>query len=142
MKKKTFKKIILWTVSSFLFLVLALAIHIYWVTRPKAPDNNTRIMARLDVKQPITQADADKIASWLYQQKGIDHVLVNPKTDIVVFTFFPIETSGNKIVKDFQLQLPYKANRYVPTEAELQSGCPVASTSISYKVYNYFKNNF
>jgi len=61
----------------FLFLVLVLAVHIYWVTRPKAPDANTKIMARIDIKQPITQADADKITTWLYQQKGIDHVLVN-----------------------------------------------------------------
>ena len=132
MKKRNLKKILIWTVSSFLFLTLVLAVHIWWVMRPKAPDNNTRIMARLDLKEPIQQTDADKITAWLYQQKGIDHVLANAQTGIVVFTFFPIKTSGNQIVADFKSQLPYKADRYIPTEAELKSGCPVASTSVFY----------
>ncbi|HSQ44349.1 MAG TPA: hypothetical protein VLM16_05100 [Ginsengibacter sp.] len=142
MKKKSIRKILIWTVSSFLFLTLVLAVHIWWVMRPKAPDSHTRIMARLDLKQPIKQTDADKITAWLYHQKGIDHVLANIQTGIVVFTFFPIETSGDKIVDDFKSQLPYKAKRYIPTEDELKSGCPVASTSFTYKVYNYVKNNF
>ena len=128
--------------SLFLFLVLVLCVHIYVVTRPKAPTATTRIMARIDIKEPINQADADKITNWMYQQKGIDHVLVNPKTDIVVFTFFAIKTNGNQIVKDFKSAFNYKAERYVPTEAELEGGCPVASNSGSYKVYKFIKNIF
>lgn len=142
MRKKVIKKFLIGTGSVLLLLILVLAVHIYLVTRPKAPDADTRIMARIDVKQDITQDDADKITVWLYQQKGVDHVLVNPKSDIVIFTFFPIKTSAGQIVKDFNASLPYKGQRYLPTAEEMTSGCPVASTSVSYKVYNFFKHVF
>ena len=142
MTKKGVRKILLGITGVFMFLVLVLAVHIYMVTRPKAPGPNTRIMARIDIKQPITQPDADKITNWLYKEKGIDHVLVNPKTSIVVFTFFPVKNSGNQITQDFKSAFNYDAVRYVPTEAELQGGCPVASTSSSYKIYKFIKNIF
>jgi hypothetical protein len=142
MKKRNWKRIVLGVLSVFLFLVVVLAVHIYIVTRPKAPDANTRIMARIDVRQPLTTADAGKITAWLYQQKGIDHVLVNPATSIVVFTFFPIKTSAGEIVSHFKSDLPYKADRYMPSESEMSSGCPVASTSLTYKVYSFLKRTF
>jgi hypothetical protein len=142
MRKKVIKKFLIGTGSVLLLLILVLAVHIYLATRPKAPDADTRIMARIDVKQDITQDDANKITAWLYQQKGIDHVLVNPKTDIVIFTFFPITTSAGQIVKDFNASLPYKGQRYLPTAEEMTTGCPVASTSVSYKVYHFFKHVF
>jgi hypothetical protein len=143
MNKGLLKKILLSTLGVFFLFVAVLATHIYIVTRPKAPTANTRMMARIDIKQPITQNEANNITTWLYQQKGIDHVLCNPKSDIVVFTFFPMKTTGDQIVKDFKSSFNYsKAQRYIPTEAELKGGCPVASTSFAYKTYNFFKNIF
>lgn len=143
MKKRAIKKMALWTTSVFLLLVAVLCIHIYIVTRPKAPDANTIVMARIDIKQPITKADADKITEWMYQQNGIDHVVCNPSMDNIVFTFFPIKANANDITAQlktaFNLQ---NAKRYLPTEAEMQSGCPVASTSYTYKVYNFIKKTF
>ena len=91
--KKKLKKIALYSLGTFLFLCAVLAVHIYFVYRP-APDAYTKVMARIDIKQQITQADANGIAAWMYHQKGIDHVLVNPQSNIVVFTFFPLKTTG------------------------------------------------
>jgi hypothetical protein len=142
MQKRKWKKIVLGVLSVFLFLVVVLAVHIYIVTRPKAPDANTRIMARIDVRQPLTTADAGKITAWLYQQKGIDHVLVNPATSIVVFTFFPIKTSAGEIVGHFKAELPYKGDRFMPSAEAMSSGCPVAATSFTYKVYSFLKHTF
>jgi hypothetical protein len=142
MKWKVVKKFLLGTVAVLLLLITVLAIHIYIVTRPKAPDANTRVMARIDIRQPIGQADSAKITAWLYQQKGIDHVLCNPQSGIVVFTFFPLRTTGSQIVKDFKASLPYKADRFMPSEAQMQGGCPVASTSFTYKVYDFFRHKF
>ena len=137
--KKKLKKITIGTISVLLLLLVVLAIHIYIVTRPKAPDAYTKVMARIDIKQPITQEDATKITAWLYQQKGVDHVLVNPQSDIAVFTFYPVKTSADKIISDFKTTCSYQAQRYIPTEADVAGGCPVASTSLTYKVYNFFK---
>jgi hypothetical protein len=143
MKKWPLRTILLSTIGVFFLFVTVLAIHIYFVTRPKAPGATTRVMARIDLKQPIDLQDADKITTWLYQQNGVDHVMVNSKTEIVVFTFFPVKADVNKILKEFSSSLHYtNAKRYIPTEEELKSGCPVASTSFSYKIYNSLKNLF
>ena len=125
MNKKTWKRIVLGILSVAGLLMIVLGIHIYVVTRPRPVDAHTRAMARIDIRQAITQADADRIAAWLYQQKGVDHVLVNPQTEIAVFTFFPIQTTANRIVSDFKAHLPYhKAERFIPREKALKSGCP------------------
>ncbi len=135
-------RIALAALSVFGLLILILAVHIYIVTRPKPIDAYTRAMARIDIRQAITQADADRITAWLYEQKGVDRVLVNPKTDIAVFTFFPVQTTADRIVSDFKASLPYKAERCIPSAAALKNGCPVASSSVTYKIYSWLKNIF
>ncbi|HWK05970.1 MAG TPA: hypothetical protein VNS58_20155 [Puia sp.] len=141
MQKRKLKRIALTVLSVFLSLVLVLCAHIYIVTRPKAPDEKTRIMARIDIKQPITQEDAARITAWLYNQKGVDHVLVNPQSAIAVFTFAPVKNNANQIVIDFKASLPYKAERYLPTAAEMTGGCPAMASS-GYKVISFIRNIF
>ena len=141
MQKRKLKRIAFAVLSVFLFLVLVLCVHIYLVTRPKAPDAHTRIMARIDIKQPITEEDAAKITSWLYSEKGVDHVVLNPQRTIAIFTFAPIKNSADQIVSDFKASLPYKAERVVPTEAQMAAGCPAMASS-TYKVYSFFKHIF
>jgi hypothetical protein len=139
MKKRKWKKIALTSVAVFAGLVVILAVHIWWVTRPRV-DASTRIMARIDLHQPIGQADAEKITAWLYRQRGVEHVLVNPVSQIAVFTFSPLKNDGNHIVQDFKATTPYnKAERYLPVVDPNASGCPVAATSFSYKVYAFMK---
>lgn len=134
MKRKTIKKILLYTFSIFTFLVLVLGVHIYMVYRPKVTAD-TRVMARIDIKQQISQNDANKISAWMVHEKGIDHVLVNPQTSIVVFTFYPIKNSGNQIVRDFKANFNYKADRFMPSAENLKHSCPVAASSYTYKIY-------
>lgn len=142
MQLKLIKKILARTGIVLFVLFLALAIHIFLVIRPKA-DAHTRIMARIDVNQPVLQDDVNKITTWLYHQKGVDHVMVNPGTGIVVFTFSPLRANANDISIRFKSELGFRrSERYLPTEKELKGGCPVAATSISYKLYDYFKNIF
>jgi len=99
-------------------------------------------MARIDIKQSIDQSDSTKITQWLYGQPGVDHVLCNPQSAIVVFTFHPVATSADKIVQGFKSSLPYNAVRFLPSKEEMQSGCPIASNSITYKVYSFFNHIF
>ena len=139
MKRIPVKKILIWSASVFSVLLLVLAVHIYMVTRPKAPDAYTRIMARIDIKQQISASDAQKITAWMYQQKGIDHVLCNSESAILVFTFSPLQTNADKVLTDFRSDLHLPAYRVVPTAAEMKSGCPVSSRSLSYKAYTVIK---
>jgi len=131
-----------WTAIVFFFLIVVLAIHIAVVTRPRI-DATTRVMARIDINQPMSKADADKATNWLYRQKGVDHVLCNPSTKIAIFTFSPLAANADDIANRFRIVLQYPfARRYIPTEKEMQGGCPVATTSFTYKAYMFFKHLF
>ncbi|MGN6566342.1 MAG: hypothetical protein ACTHJ0_00235 [Flavipsychrobacter sp.] len=142
MKKGLLKKILLATGSVFLLLVGVLCVHIYMVTRPKAPDMHTRAMVRVDFKQEMTTNDANRITAWMYQQKGVDHVLYNPVSKILVFTFSPFTTTADEIVNNMKTSLNYNAVRYIPSKQEMSAGCPVASTSFTYKAYSFIKHIF
>jgi len=142
MQRRIWKRIALGVLSVLGLLIIVLCVHIYMVTRPKPMDANTRAMARIDIKQAITRSDADAITAWLYKQKGVDRVMVNPQSDIAVFTFFPVKTTASQVVSDFKSQMPYKAERFVPSAEAMKNGCPVASTSASYKIYSFFKHIF
>jgi hypothetical protein len=110
------------------------------VMRPKT-DANTRVMARIDVHQPLTGHASDRITAWLYSQKGVDHVMCNPGTEIVVFTYSPLQANANKIADDFKLQLNYpNSARFIPSEKDMQSSCPAASSSAMYKIYTSIKH--
>ena len=124
MQKRKWKRIALTVAGVFVSGLVVLTIHIYAVTRPRI-DATTRILARMDIKQAIGQADADKITAWLYQQKGVDHVLVNPQSDIAIFSFAPLQNDADRIVANFTREMPYKALRFKPSAEELKSGCPV-----------------
>jgi hypothetical protein len=139
MKKWTFKKLVVIAASVTLFLGVVLIVHIYLVTRPAEVSAPQRVMARIDFRQDIAQADADKITAWLYTQSGVDHVLCNAGADIAVFTFSPAQTSADAIVSAFKAATGYRAERFMPGEAEMRSGCPVAVGSWSDKLFNLIK---
>ena|SRR5579871_2843021 len=142
MQKRTWKRIALGVLSVFLVGVVVLAVHIWWVMKPR-PDATSRVMERIDLHRPIGKAEAGAITAWLYQQKGVDHVLVNPNAAIVIFTFAPLQNDGNRIAADFRHSLAYpSAQRIQPSEEEMASGCPVATTSFAFKAYNFVKHLF
>jgi hypothetical protein len=136
MKMKTIKRLLLWSGCTLLLITLGVAFHIWWVYRPRV-DANTKVMARIDIGKPIGPDDVKRINSWLYEQNGVDHVLVNPTTRVVVFTFYPLKTSADAIAKRFEMDLPYDSRRFMPTEKDLSSGCPVAPSSFYFKIYKF-----
>jgi hypothetical protein len=134
MKKRTIGRMLLYTFAILFLLIVVLGVHIYMVYRPKVTPN-TRVMARIDIKQPINQTEANKISAWLAHEKGVDHYLVNQQNSIVVFTFYPFKNSGKQIVEDFKANFKYKADRFLPTSENLKHSCPVAASSYTYKIY-------
>lgn len=90
MNNMKIKKILITTASVILLLIVTLAVHIYIVTRPKAPDAFTIAMARIDIKQPINQEDVNIISACkkksdmqvnptLYDSLGGTAMVVDPK---------------------------------------------------------------
>lgn len=140
MKRTTVKKILSYSLAVFAALVVILAVHIYMVTRPGKADNKTVALARLDFKQDITEADAANIGAWLSKQPGVERYSCNTRNRIMVFSFRPAIVSADGIATYIQCKLNYKVVRYMPSAAELKSGCPVAATSFTYKAYNFFSH--
>lgn len=140
--KKVVKKVVVYTISIAAILSIVLAMHIYLVTRPKAPDEHTKIMARIDLQDHVPNEDSPKISAWLNQQQGIDHALFNPESNIIIFTFYPVKTSADKILQNFKSFFNYKAERIVATANDLKNGCPVASNSPTYKAVKFLKHIF
>jgi hypothetical protein len=142
MLKRKWKRIAITAGSVLVLGIGVLAVHIWWVMRPRI-DATTRIMARIDIRQPILPADAGRITAWLYKQKGVDHVLVNPAVDIAVFTYSPLQNNANALTRQFRQDLAYKsAVRVMPSETEMAMGCPVAGTSFAYKAYTFMTHIF
>jgi hypothetical protein len=135
---KIFKRVMI----VFGILIIVLTIHIYWVTRPKPISPNKIVMARIDIKNHLSSQDADKIQTWLYQQKGVNHVVVNPKTQIALFTFYPAKVSGDQIVNHFRTFFNYDAKRYIPTQEELDKVCPALPATVTQKIASFVKHTF
>lgn len=136
------RKILNGVLIAFGLLAVVLSVHIYLVTRPK-PDNPYKlVMARLDIKNNLSQKEANQIQAWLYNQEGVQNALVNPQSRIAIFTFYPAKVSGDQIVNRFATALPFSAKRYVPTKEEMESGCPAMSGSLSQRFNAYIKNTF
>ena len=140
MTRKKIRKTIIISLSVLTFLFAVLCIHIYVMMKPIPASATTLAMARIDFKQDINQADANKITSWLYNQQGVQHVLCNQKTNMAVFTFYPAKVSADKLAGSLSSSLNYKAIRYMPTKEEMMKGCPaMASNSFVHKVYDVMK---
>jgi hypothetical protein len=142
MLKRKWKRIAITAGSVLVSGIVVLAFHIWWVMRPRV-DATTRIMARIDIHQPILPADAGRITAWLCQLKGVDHVLVNPNVDIAIFTYSPLQNDASTITQRFRQELAYgNAVRIMPSESEMAVGCPVAASSFAYKAYKFMSHIF
>ena len=142
-RKKFNKRALIIAGATFSVLLLVLVVHLSIVLRPKPLDPNILALARIDIKQPITDEDGTKISTWLYQQKGVNHVLCNPGSRNVVFTYYPVKVNANEIAGNFTAQLPYKAERFMPSAEQLKGGCPAVShNSLTYKVVHLFNRIF
>jgi hypothetical protein len=140
MQNKFFKLFLKASGIVFLLLVVALAVHIYIVTRPKPLDKTQLAIARIDFKQSISPKDSLSITEWLYQQKGVQYVLCNPTSSITVFGFYPAQINANDVVTSLTKTLHYQAQRHIPTTEELNSGCPIIVATTGAQLYNYLKS--
>lgn len=138
MKKRTIKRTLLWSVSLFTFLVLVLAVHIYVVTRPKVISPYSKTMVRIDLHQPIDQAQADNMRFWFNRQKGVVDSYVSVKSDKALFLFFTTQNTGNKVVADFKTQFHFdNAQRFLPAASDYEKSCPVAGVSEITKFFQH-----
>jgi len=141
MKASFLKKLLLRGSLVLLVLITALGIHIYIVTKPGI-DAKTIAMARIDIKQPINEYDAGAIETWLSKQTGVDHVMLNRQSEIIVFTFYPVKASADKIAAQLQSTFNIKAERFMPDASKMKNGCPAMAGSFTTKLSLFFTHIF
>lgn len=125
MKQKLLKRICITAAAIVVVLSAVLAVHLYHVfSNKKKADSSTIAMARIDFKQPISSADGSKISVWLYQQKGVTQVLCNDSAAIAVFSYHLATNNADSIIAALKTTLNYTAERFIPDQASLKSGCP------------------
>lgn len=124
---QTFKRVARWIGGILTFLLLVLAIHIYIVTKPKPPGENTVVMARIDVSPQMKESNAHDYASWLYKQPGVQHVMCNTNNSNVVFTYYPIKNDADRITDNFASHFQINAQRFKPSKEQMMAGCPVGN---------------
>ena len=139
MSGKFFLKALGGALSVLVVLVMILGIHIYMVTKPKA-DAKTVAMARIDIKQHIEEDDASAIEKWLSEQEGVQRVVLNRETNMIVFTFYPVKVSADQLAENLKYIFGIDATRYKPSAEQMASGCPAMSGTVTGKVFSFLKH--
>jgi hypothetical protein len=135
---KKLKKVLITSAVTIALLIIVLGVHIYLVTRPHI-DEHTISMTRIDMSQDISAEQGAGITNWLYQQKGVDHVVCNADMNNIVFTYYPAQVNADALTQSLNSTFHYQGHRYIPDEAAMKSGCPVAPNSFAYRVVKYFQ---
>jgi len=141
MNRKFIQRSLLGATAIIVLLVAVLGLHIYLVTKPKA-DASTVAMARIDIKQNIDESQAGAIENWLSGQAGVQHVVFNRASNIIIFTFYPVKASAGSIAENLRSTFNINAARFMPTAEQMQSGCPALSHTFSGKAYSFFSHIF
>jgi hypothetical protein len=141
MKGKLIKKIVLGTTATLLVLIAVLGVHIYFVTKPEI-NEKTVAMARIDIKQQIDETQAGSIENWLSKQTGVDHVMLNRQSDIIVLTFYPVKVSADQLTAKLSSTFNIKAERFMPGAEQMKSGCPAMGGSVLSKLSLIFTHIF
>src|SRR5882672_7472218 len=124
MKRKKVLRITLWSASVLFVLLMVLGIHIYLVTGNKSNYGNPRQLSRIDFKEPVNPAEADKIRSYVSHLEGVQGTYFNMANGILVYAFDPGRQSSLNVFNGLIHYGHYKAERYTVDESTAQTGCP------------------
>ncbi|MBI3234217.1 MAG: hypothetical protein HYZ42_09280 [Bacteroidetes bacterium] len=144
MKNKKVKKILLWSGSVTLFLFIVLVIHILMVTKPVKYDNNNLQLSRIDFKQDIDSVEAGKIRHFVANLPGVNNAMFNIKDRNLVYGYMTGEQNSEDVYKQLMAFGNYKAERFIVSEEQLNSGCPIVAdrSSLNYRFYSYIYKIF
>lgn len=124
MQNKTIKKALKIFGVVLVVFSIASAVHVYQIKQGKKPNENTISMARLNMKHAISATDVAKISAWLKQQKGVQAIMYNKEFNNFVFSYAPVEANVQNLVASLNASTPYKVQQFIPTKAQMQTGCP------------------
>jgi cell division protein FtsX len=144
MEKRKIKKIAIWSASIFIVLFVVLIIHILMVTKPVVYDNADLQLSRIDFKQDIDSLEANKIKHFVMTLPGIENVAFNDKDEILIYGYRLGQQSSDNVYKKLIEFGNYKAEKYVVSAEQLNTGCPIGKdrSSLSYRFSSYIYKCF
>jgi hypothetical protein len=144
MEKRSIKKIVIWSISIFIVLFVVLIIHILMVTKPVVYDNSDLQLSRIDFKQDIDSLEGNKIRHFIATLPGIENSSFNEKDNILVYGFRLGKQNSETVFKKLIEFGNYKAERFVVSEAQMNSGCPMGKdkSTFTYRFSSYIYKCF
>lgn len=134
MRKKLIK-IGAWTFGVLFALFIVLAVHIYSVTKPVYYDNNDLQLARIDFRQDLDAAEASKVRSFVMAMPGVQNVMFNEHDRTLVYGYTLGQQTSENVFTSLMRSGDYKAVRFIPTEEQMASGCPMGGGNKNSFVY-------
>jgi hypothetical protein len=125
----------------FFALVIILAVHIYMVTRPKS--TNMIQLSRLDFKQTIDSAEANKITGFVGHLPGVQKAYFNPADSVLIYGYIVGKQNSTTVYDDLMAYGHYKAVKFVVDPAMVAKGCPVFDkSSFTYRISAFLSKIF
>lgn len=142
MNYKLFKKIAAGALGLLSIMLLALCVHIYMVThKAKTPFELTQL-SRIDFKQKIDSAEANKIRTFIAMKDGVTSSYFNVKDGILVYTYLSDKQNSTNIFDKLITHGHYDAEPYKVNKTALSNGCPAGfsyQNSFSSYLLSYLK---
>lgn len=132
MKKRKVIKTVVWCTCVLVVLLLTLVIHIAMVSKPKNLDNNTLQLSRIDFKQELDSAEAQKIRHYACSLPGVKNAVINLNQKTLVVGYLNTVQTADKLFKQIIEYGNYQAVKFVPVESAQNSGCPAGYDTNSF----------
>lgn len=101
-------------------------------------------LSRIDFKQTIDSAEANKIRSFVGHLEGIESTYFNVKDGILVYTYAVGKQTSINVYNQLINYGHYNAERYIVDASALKTGCPMMADkkSFTYQISYYISKLF
>jgi hypothetical protein len=129
MQPRALKILILSLFSTALLLSIVLGVHIYMVTEPFEENQHAQWqLHKINFERPISREEEQKVKSSLYTLEALERIHFNKTSTAAVLAVkhpSEIKVGDPQITERLPEDIQDIAFLHVPTEKELQAGCPI-----------------
>jgi hypothetical protein len=131
MKNQNLKRILRFLLVLVVGLTISLVIHLFLIKQVKA-NQKVFAMGRIDFNEPNPNENLSDVRDYTASIKGISNAIYNSNERVLVFMYEPKIIDANKVLNEVKLHSKTEATRYLSTENDLKSGCPVNFSKSSF----------
>ncbi len=131
MKNQNLKRTLRFSLILFVGLLVSLAIHLFLIQKSKE-NQKVFAMGRIDFKAQTSQENLNGIREYTASINGINNAIYNSQERILVFIYEPKIVDAEMVLRKVKHHSKAVATRYISSETELKSGCPVDLNKFSF----------